>query len=417
MQVERESSLVRVPYSAPQQEATTIEGELTAKSPVTRKKISSPSARASRIVSLVILTLIGLWLFAGIGGHRDVVKSATARTFTSASKPIGSQAGGVVARTEPSFCLPTDTTCLLNSVAQWVASGILGIFQPLIDAIDRNSLNFISQTPICVSACPTNDSPYQENATVATFVNWSVGVADLAVTVFVAIGGYNIMIARQIGANYSEVAEFIPRIALAVLAANLCLYFLQFFIDLENAVCLEVIHLFNLTILTDTIVGIFHSSLLQEGLLVWSLALLLGIMNLLLAWQMLVRLALLFLLIVLAPWWLLCFGLPQTQEYGRLGASTFASTLFVQFFQIVVLSLGGMLITFVQTANILHLDAAVLSLFVSAAVMSLVLRIPSMLRTWALRPVADAGPAGARAFGSAVEFAAGTAVRAVQVFL
>jgi hypothetical protein len=121
-----------------------------------------------------------------------------------------------------------------------------------------------------------------------------------------------------------------------------------------------------------------------------ALAIILAVMNLLLAWQMLVRLALLFLLIVLAPLGLLCFGLPQTQGYGRLWTSMFAVTLFVQFFQVVTLALGGMLISYTETTGLLTLDTGVMSLLVSTAVIYLVLRIPGMIRHAALRPLADA---------------------------
>jgi len=151
-----------------------------------------------------------------------------------------------------------------------------------------------------------------------------------------------------------------------------------------------VVHLFALNVLTTTVVGIFDGNILSDGLLMLVLAIILGVMNLLLAWQMLVRLALLFVLIVLAPLGLLCFGLPQTQGYGRLWTSTFAVTLFVQFFQVVTLALGGMLIASTQTTSFLNLDTGVVSLLVSTAVMYLVLPIPGMIRNWALRPIAQA---------------------------
>lgn len=310
----------------------------------------------------------------------------------------------------PNICL--DVNCMLNEAAKWVAQGILGAFQPVIDALVQNSLNFISQTPICVYACPTNDSLYQQNVTITTFVNWAVGVVNAAVAAFVVLGGYNIMIARQIGASYHEFAEFIPRLALAVMAANLCLFFLQFFIDLSNALCLEVIHLFALTVLTNTIVGIFHGDLLTGGLLRFALAIILGVMFLLLFWQMLVRLALLFVLIVLAPLGLFCFALTQTQRYGQLWAATFAVVLFIQFFQVVTLAIGGMLISYTQTTNLLQLDQVLISLFVSIAVMSLVLHIPGMIREWALRPVAEAGRTAERAASQAPE----VAVRLIAAF-
>jgi hypothetical protein len=320
---------------------------------------------------------------------------------------LSSQKAMAQTPTIPAFCLPTDINCLLNGAMQWATQQILRVFQSLIDAIDRNPLNFISQTPICLSACPTQDSPYQQNATIGTFVNWSVGVVDAAVAFFIVLGGYNIMIARQIGASYAHVAEFIPRLALSVMAANLCLFFLQFFIDLENALCLEVVHLFALNLLSNTIVSFFDGNVQSLGFLMIVLAIILGVMNLLLAWQMLVRLALLFLLIILAPLGLLCFALPQTQGYGRLWASTFAATLFVQFFQVVTLALGGMLISSSQTTGLLNLDKGVVSLLVSTAVIYLVLHIPGMTRNWALRPVIEAGLAPVQAAGRLISVFAG----------
>jgi hypothetical protein len=50
-----------------------------------------------------------------------------------------------------------------------------------------------------------------------------------------------------------------------------------------------------------------------------------------------------------------------------------------------------MLISYTQTTGLLNLDMGVVSLLVSTAVMSLVLRLPGMLHNWALRPIAEAG--------------------------
>ena len=157
------------------------------------------------------------------------------------------------ASTVPAFCAPFDVNCWLSQAAQWIAQNIFNVLQPLIDAINQSSLNFITQTP--------SAGTYQ-NPTVIQFTTWSISVVNAAVAVFIIIAGYNIMIARQIGADYYELMEFLPRLALAVLAANFSLYFIRLFIDLENALNLGVINLFSLTILTNTIVGIFRGNLL-----------------------------------------------------------------------------------------------------------------------------------------------------------
>ncbi len=302
----------------------------------------------------------------------------------------------------PAFCAPFDVNCWLTQAAQWIAQNIFNVLQPLVDAINQSSLNVITQTPAA--------GTYQ-NTTVMQFTTWSISVVNAAVAVFIVIAGYNIMIARQIGTDYYKLMEFLPRLALAVLAANFSLFFIRLFIDLVNALNLDVISLFSLTILSNTIVGIFHGNLLGAGLLAFVLAIILGVMDLLLAWQMLLRLALLILLIVLAPLAFLCGALPQTQGYLRLWLSTFAATIFIQFFQVSALAIGGTLISYVTAANLFNLGGSLLSIITSSAVLYLALRIPGMLRIWALRPIAEAGPAALHAAQGSVESVVGTGLR------
>ena len=361
--------------------------------------------RSFRLVFLIVLTLIGFFMLAGSGIKTTGVPvhaPAPQQTSMSASSSQASLQGTTFSgsgealprpSTIPAFCAPFDVNCWLGQAAQWIGQSIFNALQPLVDAINRSSLNFITQTPAA--------GTYQ-NATVMQFTTWSISVVNAAVVVFIVIAGYNIMIARQIGADSYELMEFLPRLALAVLAANFSLFFIRLFIDLENALNLDVINLFSLTILSNTIVGIFHGNLLGAGLLAFMLAIILGVMDLLVAWQMLLRLALLILLIVLAPLAFLCGALPQTLGYLRLWLSTFAATVFIQFFQVTALAIGGTLISYVTAANLFNLGGPLLSIITSSAVLYLVLRIPGMLRVWALRPVAEAGPAAQGAAASVV---------------
>jgi hypothetical protein len=370
--------------------------------------------RTSRLVFLMVLTLIGFYVLAGSGSrtagmpthaavpHATINASSPSQQSHQATMLSGAGEGLPRAPTIPAFCAPFDVNCWLGQAAQWIAQNIFNVLQPLIDAINQNSLNFITQTPPA--------GTYQ-NATVMQFTAWSISVVNAAVAVFIVIAGYNIMIARQIGADYYGLMEFLPRLALAVLAANFSLFFIRLFIDLENALNLGVINLFSVTALTNIIVGIFHGDLLGAGLLAFVLAIILGVMDLLVAWQMLVRLALLILLIVLAPLAFLCGALHQTQGYLRLWLSTFAATVFIQFFQVSALAIGGMLISYVTAANLFNLGGPLLSIITSTAVLYLVLRIPGMLRIWALRPVAEAGPAAVRAAQGTVETAVSTGLR------
>jgi hypothetical protein len=115
---------------------------------------------------------------------------------------------------------------------------------------------------------------------------------------------------------------------------------------------------------------------------------------LLLSLQMLVRIALLGLLLVLAPLGILAFALPQTSAWGRLWAQAFVSALIVQPIQIVLLGLGAALIALPQVGGI----AAV---FAGTAALYLAFRVPGMLLSSATRSMGavngDAGRLANRA--------------------
>jgi len=141
------------------------------------------------------------------------------------------------------------------------------------------------------------------------------------------------------------------------------------------------------------------------------LAIVLGIMSLLLGAQMVVRLALLWVLLVLSGPGLACFALPQTMGYGRLWLSLTASTVLVQFFQVVALGLGGTLLTSLGASNLSGLDSTLATLLVAVAMLYLVLRIPGIVQRYAFRPMMDASTATAGAIGGAAGFAADVAPR------
>ena len=100
--------------------------------------------------------------------------------------------------------------------------------------------------------------------------------------------------------------------------------------------------------------------------------------SLLLLLQMLMRLALLDVLIVVAPLALLCWTLPQTQGWSRLWSNTFVATVFTQFVQVLTLKLGGSLLT--ELAPMAP-SAAILALFLGTAVLALTLKVPGLMRS------------------------------------
>jgi hypothetical protein len=236
-------------------------------------------------------------------------------------------------------------------------------------------------------------------------------VVDLALASLIVIGGYNVVVGRHLGLPHSELAEFLPRLLLAFGAAHFSLFFPGLFIDLENALNLVALNLAGTSMLTNIINALFQGNLATEGLLVWVLTFVLGLMAILLGAQMAVRLALLWVLLVLAGPGLACFALPQTMGYGRMWLLLTATTVLVQFFQVVTLALGGMLVTSLGASNVFGVGGTLATLLVCVALLYLVLRIPGIVHRFALRPMMDASRAVAGAAEGAVGVVADVAPR------
>ena len=292
-----------------------------------------------------------------------------------------------------------DVTCWLQNAAQWVAQQITSALQPVINTILQSPLNIITQTP---------PADTYQNPTVTVWCSAFLAVVDLALAS--VIGGYNVIVGRELGLPHAGLAEFLPRLVLAFGAAHFSLYFLGLFIDLENALCSVATTLAGTSMLTNLIAGIFQGNLAGEGLLAWVLVFVLGVMAILLGAQMVVRLALLWILLVLSGPGLACFALPQTMGFGRMWLSLTARVM-VQFFQVVALALGGTLLSSLGASNLFGVGDTVATLLVCVALLYLVLRIPGIVHRFALRPMMDASRAAAGVAGGAAGFVADVAPR------
>jgi hypothetical protein len=366
---------------------------------------------------LLFLVLFGLHLLVtgsgtGSGANLTGQQSPSGQTRLVSGRGISLQVGlgaGATsneradANVPAQVCLnPLDATCWLQNAAQWMAQQVMNALQPVIDAIMRNPLNILTQTP---------PADTYQNPTVITWWQSFLAVVDLALASLIVIGGYNVVVGRHLGLPHSELAEFLPRLLLAYGAAHFSLFFLGLFIDLENALNLVALNLAGTSMLTNIISALFQGNLATEGLLVWVLTFVLGVMAILLGAQMAVRLALLWVLLVLSGLGLACFALPQTIGYGRMWLSLTATTVMVQFFQVVTLALGGMLVTSLGATNVFGVGGTVATLLVCVALLYLVLRIPGIVHRFALRPMIDASRSVAGAATGAVGAVADVAPR------
>jgi hypothetical protein len=376
--------------------------------------------RRYRVLVLLLLALFGLHLLAP-GSDASNSHSLTAQQAAAAHTPnqtaqasasmapvsvgmgAGTSASGRTGATLPAAsCNPFDVICWLTNAAQWIGQQIINALQSVINGLLHGQLDIITQTP---------PADTYQNGTVITWSNAFLAVVDLALASLIVIGGYNVIVGRGLGLPHSALPEFLPRLLLAFGAAHFSLFFLGLFIDLENALSGVALDLASHSMLTNVIAGIFQGNLLGEGFLVVVLAIVLGVMSLLLGAQMVVRLALLWVLLVLSGPGLACFALPQTMGYGRLWLSLTTSTVMVQFFQVVALGLGGTLLTSLGASNLSGLNSTLATLLVAAAMLYLVLRIPGIVQRYAFRPMMDASAATAGAIGGAAGFAADVAPR------
>jgi hypothetical protein len=102
------------------------------------------------------------------------------------------------------------------------------------------------------------------------------------------------------------------------------------------------------------------------------------VMGLLLALQMVMRLALVDLLLVVAPLALLCWALPQTQGWARLWSALFTGTVFVQSLQVLGLKLGVSLAA--ELPDIAGgTTAELVRTFLGIGILALVLKLPRFM--------------------------------------
>jgi hypothetical protein len=207
--------------------------------------------------------------------------------------------------------------------------------------------------------------------------------------VVVLVGGFNVMFRPYLGSSYASALELLPRFLLGGILINTASWWTQLSIDVNNALC-GVFGAGPPPNLADTLAR----SMLPTELLI---GLIYVVMGLLLVLQQLMRLALLDVLLILAPLAAVCWILPQTNSWGRLWGTLFIGTVFAQTVQVLALRLGFNLATDMPPTTASGLIQPLLGI----AVLALVLKIPGLMR---------GGGGGGNLVGTLVGTAAGAVV-------
>jgi hypothetical protein len=302
------------------------------------------------VLAFLVLVALGRPLPARADGPPVPPPKATA----TASGP--SSGGGLVALPDPKQWASDVFSQVLVTLLQGLASALHAV----VSGVMGSSLNFVTQTP-----------PGGSYASPTVRGLWDVvrRIANAALVLVALAGGYNVIVRQHVGATYHDALELLPRLILGAVLANTSLAWCQLVIDLNNALCQAV--------------G-------QAGLPAWEQAdrvtqvladltadLIYLVTSLLLLLQMLMRLALVDALLVVAPLALLCWVLPQAHGWARQWGNLFFGAVFTQFVQVLVLKLGGSLLTELTP---MAPDSAILAVFLGVAVLALTLKVPGLMR-------------------------------------
>lgn len=210
---------------------------------------------------------------------------------------------------------------------------------------------------------------------------WAISIMDGVVALIMVVGGYNVIMSHHLGLPAGGVMSFLSRLAVAAILANLgFFYVLPQLIELNNSMCLSIWAALGHVNAHDFTLPLGEVNWLPQPLTLGLFAAIDFLMSLFLVLVQIVRIGLLDVLIVIAPFGIMCSVLPQTQSLCRLWSTAFFCTLFVQVLQVAAIGLGSDMIAYVT-----HLGTTPLVILIGIATTYVASKLPHMLLSGALR--------------------------------
>src|SRR5579864_2243150 len=277
---------------------------------------------------------------------------------------------------------------LQQTITNIVTDLLNGVLKDFVDAIVRfiDDINFLTHTPENLSY--NNDLVKQFQTAIQVLADALLGVA-------VMVAGYNVMLRPYMGSSASGAREILPRLLLGGILINTAAWWCRLAIDANNAMC----GVFGAPTVSDavsTMLRIVLDPTHLSGLLMLVVAVIMGLLLLI---QQLMRLALVDVLVILAPLAALVWILPQSQSWGKLWMRLFVGTVFAQAVQVLTLRLGFNLATGLPPLS----AAGLLQPLLGIATLALALKIPALM---------GGGAAGGNIMMNLLGTAAGAAVGA-----
>jgi hypothetical protein len=299
------------------------------------------------------------------------------------------------------------STCFLGVIcenpATWLEQTITSILTDFLSGLANDFgvavVGFINQVNL-LTRTPENLS--YDNELVRQYATATQVLADALLAVVVLVSGYNVMLRPYMGATYAGALEVLPRLLLGAILINTAAWWCRLAIDVNNAAC-GVFGAPNIADVVSTMLRVILDPTHISGLLI---LLVTTIMTILLLIQELMRLALVDVLLILAPLAAVLWILPQSHAWGRLWGRLFIATVFAQAVQVLTLRLGFNLTTGLPPLSV----GGLLQPLLGIAVLALALKIPGLIGGGGAGGNIVAALVGTAA-GAAVSSGAGVAVR------
>ena len=217
---------------------------------------------------------------------------------------------------------------------------------------------------------------------------WAVVWAVTSAALVVILGwiGLSLIISGHVGSSQAGWREMVPRLVLGLVAAASSLWWCALVIDVADAVSGFIAASFGvaagdmLRATLHTLLTAVEAGSVGMALLLAALYLFYGFFVLYVIAQMVLRLALIDILLALAPIALGLWILPHTAGWGRHWLRLFMTTVFQQAIQLIALALGfGFLNEFAAIAAFEPVQDLIWKLLMSLAFIYMATRVPSML--------------------------------------
>ena len=217
---------------------------------------------------------------------------------------------------------------------------------------------------------------------------WMVVWAITSGALMVILGwmGLSFIVSEHLGRQQTGWREMVPRLVLGLVAAASSLWWCALVLDVADAVSgfiavsLDVTPGDLLRAPLDTFLTVVQAGSVGMAQLLALLYLVYGFFVLYVIVQMVLRLALIDLLLALAPIALGLWILPHTAGWGRHWLRLFMTTVFQQAVQLIALALGlGFLNEFASIAAFEPVQDLIWKLLMSLAFVYMATRVPSML--------------------------------------